>query len=131
MIGLLRTSAVSTYDTFNSNLRRERGNGKAVRENTFNMVGKRDAITTVKVPRQCPLDYLVRIGWSSSVVQRLACKPLDPRFAGSNPAKDDCLLRAIKIRSMPSFGWEVKPSVPCHKILQQVKEPYEYERDTS
>jgi hypothetical protein len=53
----------------------------------------------------------------------LACLPLDPRFAGSNPAEDDGFLRSIKIHSTPSFGGEVKPSVPCRKILQHVKEP--------
>jgi hypothetical protein len=31
-------------------------------------------------------------------------------------------LRAIKIHSTPSFGWEVKPEVPCLKILWHVKE---------
>jgi hypothetical protein len=40
---------------------------------------------------------------SPSVVQWLACLPLDPRFAGSIPAEDD---------GFPSFGGEVKPSVP-------------------
>jgi hypothetical protein len=34
----------------------------------------------------------------------VACLPLDPRFAGSNPAEDDAFLRAIKIRSTTSFG---------------------------
>jgi hypothetical protein len=34
----------------------------------------------------------------------------------------DGLLRAIKIRSTSSFGWEVKPSALCCKILQHVKE---------
>jgi hypothetical protein len=29
---------------------------------------------------------------------------------------------AIKVRSTPSFGWEVKPKAPC-KILWHVKEP--------
>jgi len=28
----------------------------------------------------------------------------------------------IKIRSTPSFGWEVKPEVPCRKILWHVKD---------
>jgi hypothetical protein len=32
-------------------------------------------------------------------------------------------LRAIIIRSTPSFGWEVKPEVPCRKILRHVKVP--------
>jgi hypothetical protein len=38
------------------------------------------------------------------------------------PGKGDGFLRAIKIRSTPSFGWEVKPEVPCHEILWYVKE---------
>jgi hypothetical protein len=37
---------------------------------------------------------------------------------------------AVKIRSTTSFGVDVKPSVPC-KILRQVKEPNEHERETS
>jgi hypothetical protein len=56
--------------------------------------------------------------------------PLDPRFARSNPAEDDGFLKATKIRSRTSFGGDVKPSVPCPKILRHVKELYEYERDT-
>jgi hypothetical protein len=58
----------------------------------------------------------------------VACLPLDPRFAGSNPAEDDGFSRVTKIRSTPSFGGEVKPSVPCRR-LRHVKEPYEHERD--
>jgi hypothetical protein len=50
--------------------------------------------------------------------------PLDPRFAGSNPAEDDKVLRTIKIRCTTSFGGEIKPSAPCHKILRHVKYPY-------
>jgi hypothetical protein len=34
-----------------------------------------------------------------------------PRVAGSNLARGDGILRAIKIRSTPSFEWEVKPEV--------------------
>jgi hypothetical protein len=33
----------------------------------------------------------------------------------------DGFLKAIKIRSKPSFGCEVKPDVPCHKALRHVK----------
>jgi hypothetical protein len=40
------------------------------------------------------------------------------RFAGSNMAEDDVLLKVIKIRSTTFFGEKVKPSVPCHKILR-------------
>ena len=38
----------------------------------------------------------------------VACSPLVPKFAGSHPAK--------KILSTPSFGGEVKPSVPCRSF---------------
>jgi hypothetical protein len=37
------------------------------------------------------------------------------------PGQGNGFLRAIKIRSTPSFGWYVKPEVPCRKILQHVK----------
>jgi hypothetical protein len=40
-------------------------------------------------------------------------------------------LRAIEIRRTTSFGGNVKPSDPCLNILWHVKDPYEYERDTS
>jgi hypothetical protein len=60
----------------------------------------------------------------------VACLLLDRRFVGSNPAEDFGFLRAIKIRRATSFGGEVKPSVPCHKILRHVKNHHEYETDT-
>jgi hypothetical protein len=37
----------------------------------------------------------------------VACWPLVPKFAGSNPTK------AVGFFSTPSFGGEIKPSVPC------------------
>jgi hypothetical protein len=52
-------------------------------------------------------------------------------FTVSNPAKDNELLMAIEIRSTTSFGGEVKPSVPCRKVLRRIKKPYRYGRDTS
>jgi hypothetical protein len=45
--------------------------------------------------------------------------------------RGDGFLRAAKICSTPSFGGEVKPEAPCHKILQHVKEPYRCGRNTS
>jgi hypothetical protein len=45
---------------------------------------------------------------------------LDPRFTGSNSAKDDGFLMAIKIHSMAFFRGEVKPLVPCQKILWHI-----------
>jgi histidyl-tRNA synthetase len=55
---------------------------------------------------------------------------MDPRFASSNPAKD-AFLRAIIIRSMTSFGEEVKLSVPRRKILRHVKDSTGMKKDTS
>ena len=49
-----------------------------------------------------------RLRWSRGSVL-----PLVPKFAGSNPAEAVRFFRAKKILSKPSFGGEVKPSVPC------------------
>jgi hypothetical protein len=74
--------------------------------------------------------YLVQISvrWpyimSPSVLQWLSCLPVDPSFAGSNPAEYNGFLRSIKIRSMTSTGGKLKPSAPCRKILRNVKNPY-------
>jgi hypothetical protein len=57
--------------------------------------------------------------------------PLDPRFVGSNPDEGDRFLREIKIRNTFSFVGKVQPSAHCRNILRHVKDPYEYERDTS
>jgi hypothetical protein len=45
-----------------------------------------------------------------------------PRGRGFELGLVDGFLRAITIRSTPSFGWEVKPEVPCRKILRHVKD---------
>jgi hypothetical protein len=45
-----------------------------------------------------------------------------PKGCGLEPGQGDGFLRAIKIRSTPSFRWKVKPEVPCCKILRHVKE---------
>jgi hypothetical protein len=50
---------------------------------------------------------------------------MDPRLAGSNPAEDDGLLRAIKIRSTASFT-EVKSSVYVVKFYGMLKFPTRY-----
>jgi hypothetical protein len=47
------------------------------------------------------------------VVSVLATGLTGRRF---KPAQGDRFLRVIKIRSTPSFGWEVKPEAPCRKI---------------
>jgi hypothetical protein len=46
----------------------------------------------------------------------LGCWPLVPEFAGSNPAEAVGFLRAKIILSTPSFGGELKPSVPCRRF---------------
>jgi hypothetical protein len=52
--------------------------------------------------------------------------PLDARVTGSNLAEVIDFLRAIKIHSTPSFGWEVKLEVPYRKISRHVKDPLRY-----
>jgi hypothetical protein len=51
-----------------------------------------------------------------------------PKGRGLKPGCGHGFLRVIKIRSTPSFGWEVKPEVPCRKILRHVKDPLRYFR---
>ena len=46
----------------------------------------------------------------------VACWPLVPKFAGSNLAEAVGFLGRKKILSTPSFGGEVKPSVPCRRF---------------
>jgi hypothetical protein len=60
------------------------------------------------------------------VVSVLASGPKGCEF---EPGQGDGFLRAIKIGSTPSFGWEVKPEIPCCKILQHVKDLLKSHRD--
>jgi hypothetical protein len=48
---------------------------------------------------------------------------------GFESGQGDGFLRAIKIRSTPSFRWEVRSEVPCRKILRHVKDPLKYHGD--
>jgi hypothetical protein len=41
------------------------------------------------------------------------------------PDRGNGLLNAIKLRSTPSFGGEVKLLAPLSKLLRHVKEPFE------
>jgi hypothetical protein len=47
---------------------------------------------------------------------------------GFKHGQGDGFLRAIKIRSTPSFGWEVKTEVPSRKTSRHVKDPFTYLR---
>jgi hypothetical protein len=51
-----------------------------------------------------------------------------PKCRGFKPGRGDGFLRAIKIRSTLSFGWEVKPEIPCRKNLPRVKGLLKYQR---
>jgi hypothetical protein len=65
------------------------------------------------------------------MVYRLARLPLDPKFAGSNPAEDNGLLRAIKsLAQLPSDGKQSRRPhvVTFHGML---KISTEYDRDTA
>ena len=46
----------------------------------------------------------------------VACWPLVPKFAGSNPAEAVGFSRDEKILSTPSFWREAKPFVPCRRF---------------
>jgi hypothetical protein len=50
-----------------------------------------------------------------------------PSGHGFKPGQGDGFLRAIKIHSTPSFGWEAKLEVACRKILRHVKDPLMYQ----
>jgi hypothetical protein len=69
---------------------------------------------TWKILNHCTCGYYEYHSYTAtSVVQWLACWPLETTFAISNPAEDVGFFRAKKPLSMPSLEWEVKASVPC------------------
>jgi hypothetical protein len=51
-----------------------------------------------------------------------------PKGRGFKLRRGDGFLRVIKVHSTPSLGWEVKPEVPCRKILQHVKDQLTYQK---
>jgi hypothetical protein len=72
----------------------------------------------------CELHALCRFG--DVVVSALA---IGPDVRGFDPGQGDGFLRAIKIRSTPYFGWEVKPEVPRRKILRYVRDLFKTHGD--
>jgi hypothetical protein len=66
---------------------------------------------------QIPVCLLRRLG--GAVVNMLAIGPMGRGF---EPSQGDGFLRAIKIHSTPAFELEIKPDVPCRKILRHVKD---------
>jgi hypothetical protein len=51
-----------------------------------------------------------------------------PKGCGFKPGRGYGVLRETKIRSTPSFGWEVKPEDPCRTILRHIKDPLTFQR---
>jgi hypothetical protein len=49
-----------------------------------------------------------------------------PKGRGLKPGWDDVFLKTIKIRSIPSFGSEVKPETSSRNILRHVKHPLRF-----
>jgi hypothetical protein len=49
--------------------------------------------------------------------------PLEPKFAGSNPAEAVVFFRAKKILSTPFFGRVVKLWVPCRRFTARKRSP--------
>jgi hypothetical protein len=60
----------------------------------------------------------------------VVCLPLDPSLNGAKLSEDNGFLRMMIICNTASFRGEVKPSVPCHKILRHIKESHKYQKDT-
>jgi hypothetical protein len=52
-----------------------------------------------------------------------------PKGRGFESGQGSGFLRVIKICSILSFRWEVKPEVQCHKILWHVKDLLKSHRD--
>jgi hypothetical protein len=50
---------------------------------------------------------------------------IGPKVRVFKPGRGDGFLRAITIRSKPSFRGEVKPEAPCRNILRHVKNHFE------
>jgi hypothetical protein len=63
---------------------------------------------------------MIRGGLGDVTVTVLATGPKGHRL---KTGQGDGFLMLIKIRSTPSFEWQVKPETSCHKILEHIKEP--------
>jgi hypothetical protein len=51
---------------------------------------------------------------------------IELKVRGFKPGRGRLIFKGCKILITISFGGEVKPSVPCRKILRYVEEPYKY-----
>jgi hypothetical protein len=50
------------------------------------------------------------------------------KVLGFKPDQSDRFLKAIKIRSTPSSGEEIKPEAPCRKILRHLQITFKYKQ---
>jgi hypothetical protein len=71
--------------------------------------------------------------WVTRGLRRLGGKVVivlatGPKGCGFKPSRGDGFLRTIKIRSTPSFRWEIKPEAPCRTILRHVKITCKYQQ---
>jgi hypothetical protein len=46
---------------------------------------------------------------------------IGPKVRWFNPGRGDEILRMIKIRSTPSFEWQVKPEAPSRNIVRHIQ----------
>jgi hypothetical protein len=78
----------------------------------------------------CPAKHVSELDETYSCVSKGICRlggemvsvlAIRPKVREFKPGLIDGILRAIKIRSTPSFGREVKQSASCRKILRHVK----------
>jgi hypothetical protein len=84
----------------------------------------RQHTTLTRVRHPCPRwdsnpqsQHTKRLQWSSGSLLAFGTQ-----VRGFKPGRNRRIFRAKKILSTPSFGGEVKPSVPC-RALRHVKEP--------
>jgi hypothetical protein len=87
-----------------------------------------NSTTSLSEKLHCISELLGRLRLGGVVVSVLAT---EPKGCGFEPDQGNGFLRAITIRSTPSFGWEVKLEVPCHKILRHVKDLLKFHGNTS
>jgi hypothetical protein len=92
----------------------------------FKSICDSNAFSITVITLLCPGFNLCRPRWSSGGVLAIA-----PKILRFKPSRGRWIFVVDKNSNTTSFEGEVKPSVPCLEILRRVKDPYDYERDTS
>jgi hypothetical protein len=78
------------------------------------------------LPTDCSISIKIQASRLGGVVVSMIAT--GPKGHGFKPGQGKGFLRAIKICRTPSFRWEVKPEIPCRKILWHVKDLFTYQR---